>query len=235
MAGPDTSDLLELSAASAEVVAARRLSHRVRALSFRTVGVPELGWRPGQYVEIVPPHSNASVPLSIASAPNADRPGEFEVAVASEEFQTLPVGSLVTIRGPFGKLLRRERPGAPMFLVATGTGIAPLRALLQEDLRGRAAPAITLLFGCRSEAEILWQEELLGLTRSDARFRFEPTLSRCGATWSGRRGYVQEHLKELLPLGDPDVYVCGQPEMVEQCRDRFFAMGVNPERIVSET
>ncbi|HTU63117.1 MAG TPA: oxidoreductase, partial [Polyangiales bacterium] len=80
-------------------------------------------------------------------------------------------------------------------------------------------PRLTLLFGCRTQADILYCDEIEALTRQHARFRFEPTLSRGEPAWSGRRGYVQTHLEELIPqLGRPHVYVCGLSNMVNAVR-----------------
>ncbi|MBX3126413.1 MAG: hypothetical protein KF718_06835 [Polyangiaceae bacterium] len=235
---PATSDAIDTR--TAEVVATSSLSPRVVALTLRVVGAPELHWQPGQYVEVEAPGARTSQPLSIACAPDPERPGEFEVAVsphggALDVFHGLPLGAKVDVRGPFGGLLRREPRGAPLLLVAAGTGLAPLRALLQQEAAAPTAPGIALLFGSRSAAEILWQGELSALTARDPRFRFEPTLSRADERWTGRRGYVQEHVAELLEaLGSPEIYLCGSTEMVRDCRLRLAELGVEPERVVTE-
>ena len=92
-----------------------------------------------------------------------------------------------------------------------------------------------LLFGVRSRADLLWESELTELSRRAPHFRFEPTLSRPDETWTGRRGYVQQHFAEQLALlpGAP-VFVCGSPRMVDECVEALQAHGVERARIVTE-
>ncbi|HMR10945.1 MAG TPA: hypothetical protein PKA88_34440, partial [Polyangiaceae bacterium] len=103
-----------------------------------------------------------------------------------------------------------------------------------EFARGGTGP-VTLLFGCRNEAEILWRQELEALSASESRFRFEPSLSRAEHAWTGRRGYVQLHLPELLDaMPGAEVYLCGLSEMVKECRALLTARGQPPELIIGE-
>jgi NAD(P)H-flavin reductase len=119
-----------------------------------------------------------------------------------------------------------------VLLVATGTGIAPLRAMLQHLARQRFARAVDLLFGVRSEAELLYGDELRGLCAGLDRYRFSPTLSRPGQSWPGRRGRVQAHVEELLDgRTQIDVYLCGQSEMVRSVSAQLEALGVDPTSI----
>ncbi len=223
----------------AELIAARSLSPRVRGLSLRTRG-SALKWRAGQYVEVtLPGDDGAAQPYSIASAEIVDRPGELELAVSrgtgAGALDELPVGSLLTIRGPLGGFQHQTPADRPVVLLAAGTGVAPLRAMLQECV---ATNHDTLLvFGCRNESEILWRGDFEALVQSAGRFRFEPTLSRPTNGWAGRRGYVQEHLPELVPsVGDADVYVCGLSEMVQACIQRLTGeLGVSKDRVFTET
>jgi NAD(P)H-flavin reductase len=103
--------------------------------------------------------------------------------------------------------------------VATGTGIAPLRAMIHEELlRTESSPQV-LLFGCRTEDELLYRDELEALARTHARFRYVPTLSRAGEGWSGRTGYVQSHLAAIhAELGPSHHYVCGLTKMIDDVR-----------------
>lgn len=222
----------------AELIAAKSLSPRVRGLTLRTVG-RTLAWQPGQYVEItLPIEGGPSQPYSIASAALDERPGELELAVSrgtgAGSLDELPVGSVLGLRGPLGSFVNRTPEDRAVVYIANGTGVAPLRAMLQAA-RSSSRPSL-LLFGCRTENEILWRDDFDAMTESGARFRFEPTLSRPLNGWSGRIGYVQEHLAELVPpLGDADVYVCGLADMVNACVARLTGeLGVAGERIFTE-
>ncbi len=219
----------------AELIAARSLSPRVKHLVLRSLGEPPFSWQAGQHVELeIPAVGSQAQPYSIASAPNAERPGEFELAVSRGG--ELPVGLQLVVRGPRGEFLRNRHSTAPTLFVANGTGIAPVRAMLQEDFSNGSTAPVTLLFGCRSEADLLWRAELEALAEQHARFRFEPTLSRPTNGWTGRRGYVQEHLAELVTEQEElEVYLCGLTEMVTDCVGQLTTThGIAPERIVTE-
>lgn len=220
---------------SVELTQAKSLSPRARGLRLRVLG-PALDWQPGQYLELSLDGSSPPLPYSIASAPSPTQPGEFDLAISRSALAPdLAVGAVLQARGPYGSLLRRQPRGAPLLLVAGGTGLAPLRALLQDEFaRGGTGP-VTLLFGCRNEAEILWRQELEALSASESRFRFEPSLSRAEHAWTGRRGYVQLHLPELLnAMPGAEVYLCGLSEMVKECRALLTARGQPPELIIGE-
>jgi NAD(P)H-flavin reductase len=183
----------------------------------------------------------APKPYSIASAMGAHGPGELEIAVARgsspEPLDALADGDWVRAVGPSGGF-RWVDAAAPSVFLAVGTGVSPFRAMLQQDL-GRAADApVLLLFGCRTEADILWHDELRALSSRHPRLRFEPTLSRAEAGWAGRRGHVQGHFAELVaPLAQRNaaIYVCGLSAMVDDCVARLEGeLGVPKSRIFTE-
>jgi phenol hydroxylase P5 protein len=218
-----------------ELTRAQSLSPRVRGLRLRTLGSP-ISWHPGQYLEVSLDGVSPPAAYSIASAPSAVQPGEFELAISrSASAPDLAVGSVLRARGPFGALLRKEPRQAPLILVATGTGLAPLRALIQDEFASGGSRPVTLLFGCRNEAEILWRHELEALSAAESRFRFEPSLSRAENGWSGRRGYVQLHLSELLDAArGAEVYLCGLSEMVRDCRALLESRGQPRDLVIGE-
>lgn len=228
---------------TATLRAARMLSPTVRELTLDPGD--GFAFKPGQWVSLkIPRPEGAPLPrsYSIASAPRAD--GTFDVAVTLVEngpgsawLHAMRVGDAVTLADPMGFFtLPDERP-RPVLMVATGTGVAPFRAMLQaEGLRAAPAPRFTLLFGTRHEDGVLYGEEFRALEAAGA-LRFEPTLSRAGDAWAGRRGYVQLHVPELAASlgGDCDVYVCGLNAMVREVRAVLKnALGLPRERIHTE-
>ncbi len=225
----------------AHLASARQLSPSVRSLSFALEGGP-LRFRAGQWVHVhldtaKGPEKRA---YSIASDPRAEL---LELAVTrvdegsvSPVLCDLPVGREVTIDGPHGFFTRDEAAlSAPSLFVATGTGLAPLRSMLSELLEAPHPPC-TLLFGCRTEADILWRDELEGWARAHRDFRLEVTLSRPDASWQGRSGYVQTHVPELArALGEPHVFICGLNRMVSEVRTVCKSeLGYDRKRIHSE-
>ena len=211
-----------------EVVTSRDLSPTVRSITLELLGDESFAFEPGQYLDLFVPTQSGLVfkrPYSIASAPSAAvGPTRLEIAVTRVEGPTsaalhgLAKGTRLDVEGPRGSFVRRD-PGDPALFVATGTGLAPLRAMIAAALREPSGPPMALVFGCRTQEDILWRAELEAWRREHARFRLDVTLSRPDAQWTGRRGYVQTHLAEVLADlreggGSPRAYVCGVSTMV---------------------
>lgn len=149
----------------------------------------------------------------------------------------LTPGAALRCDGPHGFFTRDATLGAaPLLLVGTGTGLAPLRSMLFELLREPDHVPVVLLFGVRTQADILWREELEAWAARDPDFRLEVTLSRPDPAWQGRAGYVQAHVGELArALGAPHVFVCGLSRMVSEVRALCKAeLGYDRKRIHSE-
>ena len=137
----------------------------------------------------------------------------------SRALHELPLGARLSVDGPHGFFTREDHADKPALLVGTGTGLAPLRAMIQAALRVPSGPPLSLLFGSRGEGDILYRDELEGLAQRHERFSYAVTLSRATPEWTGRRGYVQSHLRELIDTQDrPHVYVCGLTRMVSEVR-----------------
>jgi CDP-4-dehydro-6-deoxyglucose reductase, E3 len=171
---------------------------------------------------------------SIASAP-AGSP-RFELAITrveggagSEYLHQIEIGATLRAIGPHGLFTRDPADPSPSLFVATGTGITPLRSMLHAALRSGSPAPLWVLFGARFEADVIYRDELEALARGSgesARLRYEITLSRGDASWTGRRGYVQAHVgelyRELTGVGGgavPHVYICGLERMVSAVRE----------------
>jgi NAD(P)H-flavin reductase len=194
-------------------------------------------WLAGQHVVLRPdvPNGDASY-FSIAAAPN--QAGLRQLTLASRNDSELlaraPLGAFVTVEGPFGKLVVHPAPGS--LLVGAGTGVAPLRAIAHALLASDDRAPLVLLTGNRASADVVWNQELLALVNEYPRFVYEPVLSQPEASFTGRRGYVQDHLPEVagrLPPGYR-AYLCGNTRMVDECRKLLGELGVSSERILSE-
>jgi NAD(P)H-flavin reductase len=100
--------------------------------------------------------------------------------------------------------------------------------MLRAALAQGAKEPLWLLFGARHEEDVLYREEIEELARAHPNLRYEITLSRPGAGWSGKSGYVQTHLAELLAdlrreagAAVPHAYICGLDRMVSSVRDHL--------------
>jgi CDP-4-dehydro-6-deoxyglucose reductase len=232
-----------------ELARAEMLSSWVRSLVFRVAdGDAPLAFEAGQYVDVYARAANGFVfkrPYSIASAPRAGGAEEIEIAVTlvedgptSTALHAMPIGARAEIDEPRGVFTMRGAREEPALFIATGSGLAPLRSMLADDLAQDAGGARALLFGCRTEKDILWQRELDAWARGHARFRLDVTLSRGGEAWTGRRGYVQTHAREIVAAmgGAPNVYVCGLSKMTDEVtRVLERDAGIDRARIYYET
>jgi ferredoxin-NADP reductase len=203
------------------------LSPSVRSLRFQMTDALPVGHVAGQYLDLVVPTASGLAfrrSYSIASAPDPVHLDVFEIAVTrveggptSEALHALAEGGVVEVEGPRGAFVRTGDDRAhPALFVAAGTGLAPIRAMLTEDVSRPDGPPLVLLFGCRTPADVLWGDELAGWERSCKRFRLHVTLSRPPPGWAGLTGYVQLHAGSVgRALPRALTYVCGLSVMVD--------------------
>ena len=105
-------------------------------------------------------------------------------------------------------------------MLGGGTGITPLFQALQLLLRKNDTTEVRLLYGNRTEQDILLRTELQGYADSCSRFTYIEVLSRAGADWEGERGRIDEAMIKkhcFPPANDTSVFVCGPPAMYECC------------------
>jgi CDP-4-dehydro-6-deoxyglucose reductase len=224
---------------TAQLIARTPLSGRVHRLRFAAQAA--FRWAAGQHLVVVRGGSGQEVclPYSIASAYDREHPGQFELAVAigagADVIDRLSLGEELECEGPAGAFLWQAVPSPAALLVGTGTGVAPLRALLEEELERASDTQLVLIAGHRAPQDVLFGEDFARLARRYARFRFVPTLTGALASWSGERGRVQALLHAAVPaLGPLDAYVCGRPAMVSEVAAALEQQGVPAARIRSE-
>jgi CDP-4-dehydro-6-deoxyglucose reductase len=236
----------------ARLRSARTLTPSVRELTFeRTDGRP-MEFEPGQWVNALLPLARDPVrPIvkrsySISSPP--DDSVQFEVAVTrvqggpgSTWLHALEPGTVLPFTGPQGFFTRPVSNASPSLMVATGTGVTPIRSMIKAAIAYGSRQPMWLLLGVRHEADLLYEEEFRSLAQQHSFFRFEPTLSQARSDWNGRRGYVQTHVRALWEelhqsCGDaPHAYVCGLEKMVGSVRTLFKSdLGLPRERVHSE-
>lgn len=218
-----------------ELVAEHPASPRAVVLRFRASR--PFTWQPGQHLLLFVGQSQG-IPYSIASAPDAACEGEFELAVsveASAEMLTnLRRGGPIAVSRAAGDFVWRASSQGSLF-IGMGTGIAPLRAMLQAARSEAPNAPCVLLAGARNEDEQLFRAEFESWAHADSSFIFEPTLSAPSEKWVGRRGRVQEHLAAVAaPRPSFAAYLCGNREMVRECTSALERFGFARERISRE-
>ncbi len=229
----------------ARVLRSVALSEFTQHLELEVNGVTRFGFVPGQWLSVkanAPNGEEITRAYSIASPPSANGHFAFCLNRVQDGFMSnylcsLDEGARITFQGPFGDFILRS-PLRDTVFIATGTGIAPFRSMLhwllaQSDLqkndaeRGRhQGRQFWLLFGARREQDIYYREEFERLAAERDNFHFLPTLSRGDAVWKGLRGYVQEHLSEIVGARtDMHAYICGLEKMVKANRALLKGLG----------
>jgi len=149
--------------------------------------------------------------------------------------RALTVGQELFVEGPYGKFtLTPETETAQVFLVGSGSGLAPLRAMLQTIVKERREHRTTLIYGFRYEEDFAYHDELLGFV--SAQVTIIPVASQPKGGWEGVRGHVQDGINKLARASfqNSSWYLCGPPEMVKQTQTLLEETGVPNERIKRE-
>ena len=187
-------------------------------------------FKAGQFASLVANLNGKEITraYSLAAAPRGDNRFEIclnrvEGGLFSPHLFDLPIGGEVECKGILGTFGWREPVTAPL-LVATGTGIVPFRAMLQD-----APVKPVLIYGARFEESFLWRDELA------AQSKLILTLTRPSESWQGRIGRVQQIVEEQLANGVVgQVYICGLKEMVDSVRALCKEKGLDRRQIISE-
>jgi ferredoxin-NADP reductase len=208
------------------------------------IEVPELStfdFEPGQFVTLdLPIHEKPGKrwrSYSIASWP--DGTNVYELVIVLTEggagstyiFNHYEVGTLLSFRGPQGVFTLPPVLDKDLFLVCTGTGIAPFRSMLHHILLKEVPyKHVYLIFGCRKKDDLLYYEEMKQLTAAHKGLEYIPTLSR--EHWEGRFGYVHPIYMALCSERQPaDFYLCGWRNMIDEARKRIVEMGYDKKSI----
>lgn len=155
------------------------------------------------------------------------------VGATSRALVASQVGEVLGVRGPFGRGWPvAERPGSDVVIVAGGLGLAPVRPILYHVLAERHRYGeVALVYGTRSPADLLYQEELIGwLGRRD--IQLYVTVDRADSRWPGHVGVVTRLLEKIaFDPAHTAAFVCGPEIMMRLTARDLQAMGVPPDRL----
>ena len=199
-------------------------------------------FRPGQFVQLNVPGSDAWRSYSIASTVD-DLPSiELLIRLLPEGLTSewlrnrAKVDDVVTLQGPFGNFFLRERERAPHIMIAGGTGLAPMMSMI-DTIRAQSGrkPPILLSFGCASE------QGMFNLEQLDLREHWMPGLTVRLSVDSGTAGDKIRIGNPLAVIGVDDIpdpasiaYLCGPPSLIAAARDHLVALGLSPDNIHAE-
>jgi ferredoxin-NADP reductase len=228
-----------------EVVEIRPETPRARSLFLEVPGWE--GHRAGQHVDVrltAEDGYQAQRSYSIASAPEDSRleivverldDGEVSPYLTDE----LRIGDRLELRGPIGGWFTWEaREGGPLLLVAGGSGIAPLRAMLWHRAAAKSDVPTRLLYSSRSREETIYAEELDRLAAEDGALEVFHTLTRSQPPgWTGYSRRIDRAMLEEVawaPEERPLGFVCGPTPLVEAAATAVVELGHDPARMKTE-
>lgn len=197
-----------------------------------------LNFIPGQYIDVIGP-GGVRRSYSLANVQKADNTLELHIraveggAMSQYWFRQSAVGDLLRLHGPQGTFFLRNIAKRDLIFLATGTGLAPVKAML-EALPSLAADqqpqSITVMWGARYEHDLYFDVAALpGIQK------YIPVLSRAEATWEGERGYIQDALlRQMSDLRNGVVYACGSDAMIHSAKSTLIAAGLPSQYFYSD-
>jgi CDP-4-dehydro-6-deoxyglucose reductase, E3 len=224
-----------------------RASHDVMVLRLQLPAAEPFKYHAGQYVEFLlrdgvrraysmgnAPHLQTEIPsieLHIRHMPG----GVFTEQV----FGTMKEKDILRIEGPYGSFFLREDSPKPIVMVASGTGFAPIKALIEHlQFKGITRPAM-LYWGGRRPFDLYMHEWVLAKVAEMPSLSYVPVISNALPEdyWSGRTGFVHKAVLEDLPdLSSYQVYACGAPIVVDSARADYTVLaGLPPEEFFADS
>lgn len=172
----------------------------------------------------------------------ANRPGETELefhirrtadgSASIYVAEELRVGDTVRVEGPYGASWLRDRHTGPILAIAGGSGLAPIKSIVESALAAGLAQPIDLYLGVRAERDLYLEEHFRALAAGHGNFRFVPVLSQPGGATLRRSGLVHEAAAEdHRDLDGTKAYLAGPPVMVEAATALLLARGIRREDI----
>jgi CDP-4-dehydro-6-deoxyglucose reductase len=197
----------------------------------------------GQYIDILMKDGKRRS-FSLANAPHDDDLLQLHVrnyrggTFAEHVFTRMKERDILRFEGPFGTFFLREDSKKPVIFVASGTGFAPVKSILEHVFRGEdgrnpstSGRQITLYWGNRTKADLYMSDLAERWQREHKNFTFIPVLSEAlPDDWNGRTGLVhQAVLQDFIDLSGFQVYACGTPAMVEAAHGDLTSLRGLPE------
>jgi CDP-4-dehydro-6-deoxyglucose reductase len=194
----------------------------------------------GQYVEFILPNG-VRRSYSMASAPNVRQAeGVLELHIrhmpgglfTDRVFGGLKEKEILRFEGPFGDFFLREDSDKPLIMLASGTGFAPLKALLEHmQFKGIQRP-VSLYWGGRRPLDLYLHDWVLQKAAQWPTLRYVPVVSDALAqdNWQGRTGFVHLAVLEDFPdLSGHEVYACGAPVVVAAAQSAYIGLAHLPD------
>ena len=207
----------------AKISVIEKMSSDVLKIILRLPPTSNFQFNAGQYVNLIKGTTNRS--YSIASIPNIRNQLEFFIKkyknglMSRYWFEEAKINDLLRLEGPLGSFFLRESKCDSIIFLATGTGIAPIKSILESIMDQPSNfnnKKFWIFVGARYEEDLLWNPII---SNDQIQVIYVPVLSRQVNDWNGEKGYVQEAvLKQNINLENAQAYACGSNEMIQSAK-----------------
>ena len=212
------------------VASLRDLTHDIKELRLQLLDPDRMDYTAGQFVQVeVPAYELTDEPVyraySMSSEPAETGTVELEIRYVPQGVCTtyvhrhLKEGDEVTINGPYGEF--HLRPGdAPVICIAGGSGMAPIKSILNDMKHHGIRRKTRYFFGAKSKRDLFLVDEMRALETALPDFRFIPALSEPKPEdhWDGETGLITQVVDRHVPdASGMEAYLCGSPLMIDAC------------------
>jgi CDP-4-dehydro-6-deoxyglucose reductase, E3 len=235
-----TSDI-QIRKLPSRVTSIERPTADVALLKLQLPATESFRFYAGQYVEIIlkdgkrrsysmanPPHDAAALELHIRHLPG----GLFTDHVFGAGATQMKEREILRVEGPFGSFFLRDDSDLPIVMLASGTGFAPIKAIIEHMAHQNIQRPVTLYWGGRRPSDLYMSELAQHWAKTLPNFKFIPVVSDALPEdgWTGRTGFVHRAVMEDFPsLMGHQVYACGAPIVVESARREFVTQCALPD------
>ena len=220
------------------ILSLERLAPKVLRVLLRLPPPANFKFIAGQYIDVIGP---GGVRRSYSIAGASVDGSVLELHIATVEggvmsrywFTEAKSNDLLRFNGPLGTFFMRSASGLDLIFLATGTGIAPIKSMLESLAslpKDQLPKSVTVLWGGRGTLD-----QYLDITNIYADAVYIPVHSQPAASWKGAKGYVQDTLLDLVPnFNNCVVYACGSEAMICSAKKQILAAGLPPQRFYSD-
>lgn len=228
-----------------ELVSFKDLTPNVRHFVFKRTDNKPLNFVAGQFITFLLKDSEGALKrrsYSLGSLPTNNMLLEIGITyvkggAASEFFFNMKEGETAPAMGPAGRLILKDEEISKLILIGTGTGIVPYKSMFPELLEKANNTEIHILLGVQHRKDALYADEFINFAERHENIHFKLCLSREKESLNSYEasGYVQNQLRELSLNPETDVvYLCGNPNMIDQVYEQLTSAGFNPKSVRRE-
>lgn len=215
-----------------------KASHDVMLLGLKLPQNQKFEYLPGQYIDILL-RDGRRRSFSIANAATDGEDLQLHIRLVpdghftEQVFTNMNVRDLLRFQGPLGTFFLRENESKPVILIAGGTGLAPIKAMLEKAFAQNSTRPFHLFWGVRSQTDLYFHAQIKAWLQVHSNLNYTPVLSepKSAESWKGKIGLVHEAVLESYPdLSTVEVYASGPPPMIEAIKESFSKHGLLSER-----